>query len=235
MDSSLSIITYVKQLSPFYLTVAIGGGGLILSQWWRHIPGMWHARVILGLVYDFFFTPPLKSLTEARVTRGLNVQMYAMDWNLHMNNTIYFLDTDVVRIRYLGTLLGYQIGRAANAQVWDNHYLALGGASFNFIKEMRFGQRYKIEHKIVGIDRKWIYMQTRFIDDSKKGTVFAVGLSRIVFKVRKGPEAGKTVPPAEFLFEKCKHARPIEWVHEDKCTLGQFFDSLKEEGEKKDN
>lgn len=232
------VLKFVSELSPFYQALTLGGSALVLSQWWRAIPGCWHARVTFGLIYDYFFTPPLKSLIDARINAGLSVTHYAMDWNFHMNNTIYFLDTDVVRIRYIGTLLGFQIGRSGNARkVWSNHYLALGGASFNFLKEMRFGQRYKIEHKIVGIDKKWIYMRTRFIDDSSKskGTVFAVGMSRIVFKVKVGPEAGKTVPPAEFLFEKLKYERPASWVHEDKCTLGEFFDSLKDDGEKKDD
>lgn len=219
------------QLFPQVLVIS--GSVLIFSHWWRAIPGMWHLRCTFGLIWDCFFTPKLKTLTEARITRGLLVTMYAMDWNFHMNNTIYFLDTDVVRIRFLGTLLGFQIGNLKQARkVWSNHYLALGGASFNFLKEMRFGQRYSIEHKIVGIDKKWIYHRTRFLDEVR-GTVFAVGISRSVFKVKSGPEAGKTVPPSEFLFEKCNYARPSEWVHEDKNIMGNFFDTMKEEGETK--
>jgi hypothetical protein len=80
------------------------------------------------------------------------------------------------------------------------------------------------------------YSQARLVNrflDEVRGTVFAVGISRSVFKIKSGPEAGKTVPPSEFLFEKCNYARPSEWLHEDKNTMGNFFDTMKEEGETK--
>jgi acyl-CoA thioesterase FadM len=121
-----------------------------------------------------------------------------MDFNLHMNNAVYNAYTDISRIGWFTRLLH---GHAS----WyrKEGFIANGGLSFFFLREMRFMQAYELRTRAVGCDAKWVYLRHEYRDPGRKGTVFAVGMAKIVFKER----GGRTLVPADF-FRKLGFAIP---------------------------
>jgi hypothetical protein len=78
-----------------------------------------------------------------------------MDFNLHMNNAVYNAYTDISRIGWFTRLLH------GNASWYRKEgFIANGGLSFFFLREMRFMQPYELRTRAVGCDAKWVQVGT---------------------------------------------------------------------------
>lgn len=72
------------------------------------------------------------------------------------------------------------------------YYVAVGAVSFQFHKQIDMFEKFHIETSILAWDRKWLYLQSRFIGSD--GAVRTTALTKYVFKLGR-----KTTPPAEIL------------------------------------
>jgi hypothetical protein len=176
----------IKAMDP-WLAVYVVVGYLIFCEWYKVLPFSYHIRVILTLIRCRLFGKPLETVDGVTRWRG-RVCICEMDWNMHQNNSNYALEIDVQRYEWFIAFL------RRNSSVYPSVKIANGGVNHFFLKEMRYGQKYEIRTYAVGCDRKWLYLRTDFV--SPRGDkLFAVGISRIVFKEL----SGKTIAPVEIL------------------------------------
>lgn len=86
----------------------------------------------------------------------------------------------------------YGHGGAQDMNVWV-HY---AGVEYTFMKEIGPFQKFFLRTRIVGIERKWFFLENTFCSRTVKGEikVHAVGLEKYVVKER----TGKTVPARAF-------------------------------------
>jgi acyl-CoA thioesterase FadM len=155
-----------------------------LLQHWHVLPFTYHLRVLWSMVSTALFASRLRTLDDAVVTTH-TVGWGSMDWNMHMNNSCYALEIDIQRYRWFMRLLHGSYGRYFDGGI----AIANGGVTHYFLREMRWGQRYAITTRLVAADRKWMYLESRFTSLNGK-TLFAVGLSRIVFKGKPAKAVG---------------------------------------------
>lgn len=174
-----------------YFQIALGAlGFFFVLELARSLPGMYHVRVIILLIKHILsillkrkgFEEPSDAYESKHIVR-----LGDLDWNMHQNNAIYPLESDVSRYPYL---VNFIAGRKPLLfPMWNLGWkLALGGISSFFIKEMRWHQEYTIKTKCIGCDGKWLFLGIYFEQGEK---IFAVQVARIVFKER----SGKTLPP----------------------------------------
>ena len=177
---------------------------LVLSQFWKQVPLVYHARAIGHILWGYVSLVTghgMRRLSDATVTRH-RVTMGELDWNGHVNNSCYSLETDVARYSLLLRLFRDRRGLNAFRARWR---LANGGVSTFFLRELTLGQGvYSIASSVCGMDAKWLYIVSRFVSSSSSSsssggggappTLFAISICRVVFKA-KG--SSKTVPPAD--------------------------------------
>lgn len=174
-----------------YFQIALGAlGFFLLVEFAKTLPFAYHVRVISLLLWHTLsivlnkggFVEP----SDASKTKHI-VRLGDLDWNLHQNNSIYPLESDVSRYSFL---VGLIAGRNPFLfPLWNLGWkVALGGITSYFIKEMRWHQQYTITNKLIGCDAKWLFLGIYF---EHNGKIFAVQVARIVFKER----SGKTLPP----------------------------------------
>lgn len=160
----------------------------------------WHIRWLGSLLYYFFLrrfapsTEPDSLFAPIVMTRRCSPFEY--DVNGHKSNSTYFLDADVS--------VGELIPRLAS----ESFHLRRKGGRFSFprlgavggvfLKELKLFQQYRLSTRVVAWDAKWIYLTTKFSagKGEKKETIFAIVLSKVVFK-----QGRETVSPQE-VFEE---------------------------------
>jgi len=213
---------------------------LVLREWWKVLPFVYHLRCIAHIQFlRLRGWPPLPAADAPLVTRG-RVCVSDLDWNMHQNNSCYFLEADVSRYPWIVALLSGAPGHTSPAAA-ARFGLAMGGCDLFFKREMRFAQRWAMETRCVGFDAKWLYIRQTFFDEARArrgghvaggaaplpaDSVFARGLCRLVFKEKTGAEAGKTVPPAEVL-RFLRYDVPAGWGA-GTCVTGGLFAQLEE-------
>ena len=165
-------------------------------------PGFYHARCAAVYLFEIYWKRArgrIGPLDAPLVERGLRVRLCDLDFNLHVNHSVYALEADHARFRWYS--LWYS--NAASPAAFQRFGIAVGHVSTIFYKEMRWLLRYRTETRCVGFDGKWLFLETRFVSEPRPGaappTLHAVTLARICFKEKRGAERGRTVPPAEAL------------------------------------
>nr|POF11532.1 uncharacterized protein CFP56_44370 [Quercus suber] len=103
---------------------------------------------------------------------------YDTDYNLHKSNSTYFADLDIARAHYVGSLIrtglarlnrGDEQGLPASAkQAKGEYYVALGGVSCFFQRQIEPLQAFDVFTRILSWDRKWVYIVSHIV---KKGAV----------------------------------------------------------------
>ena len=152
-----------------------------------YIPCYYHSRVGLKILAGVFGSKRLSSLSQ-RVTSSERVWLPHVDFNIHQNNSVYYMLLDFSRMDiFLGLF----------RNIWDSRKVSIsnGGVSLYFLKELKPLQAYRIHTFIVDHDRKWMYLGHIF--ESGEGSrviTHAVGFTKVVFKER----SGKTIVPAAF-------------------------------------
>lgn len=185
----------------------------LLLEHRRNLPLLWHFRFATFVARHIFFGKRLNHLQAQVVTKD-RVTFADMDFNMHQNNAMYYAHLDWARAAWLCAVF------KDNLAVYRSIRFANGGVTVWFLREMRYGQRYKVETKLVSTDgAKWSYLESRFVDP-RKGSLFAVGLSRIVFKER----SGKTIVP-EDLFKRLGYGADLPIVQPGQAVVDQAASS----------
>ena len=163
--------------------------------WWLvggiavlNIPGlplMFHVRLVIAMVSAW--VSPKVDVLEG-VSLSMRVWISECDLNLHMNNASYFAVADLGRYA-----LAIGSGLAAHARA-HGMYLANGGVSLRFRRELKPLAAYTHVTRLHSIDHKWMYLEHRFEDPENPDRIHAIGYSRMVAK-----QGRTTVPPATLL------------------------------------
>ncbi|KAI3007682.1 hypothetical protein CBS147346_3019 [Aspergillus niger] len=148
-------------------------------------------------------------------TLTTRTSLWETDYNFHKSNSTYFSDLDISRtaivtrvytpgLALVSLELDHELrnGKDENAKVnaGKKVYVALGSTYTSFKREIGPLQRYRVLSRIVGWDRKWVYVLSAFVSipsgkkGKGKGKVFATAVSKYV--VKKG---WVTVPPERVL------------------------------------
>ncbi|GJN90200.1 hypothetical protein Rhopal_003199-T1 [Rhodotorula paludigena] len=168
---------------------------LILN--WDGFPGVWHLRIIWPFI-RFQWQVKLgkkwpnwrigKDEFEFRSTRQFRASFNSSDsFGYHLSNSEYSVCLDHVRGPFAVQLVGEAYGIVGMT-------FAIGGVSLDFRKEIPLLTKFEIENRLVGHDRKWLYIETVFrsLPHPKTGarTTYAIALSRFVIKHNR-----RTIPP----------------------------------------
>ncbi|VVT46383.1 uncharacterized protein SAPINGB_P001186 [Magnusiomyces paraingens] len=132
------------------------------------------------------------------------------DLNGHKSNSTYFTDLDLARSDLLLDIFrdSFLYYRARDGRY---PYVPLGSVACIFKREIKPYQKYVVRSRVLGWDRKWMFVVSRFEfapsnnnknnnnnnkgqNNEQRGKLAAVGLSKYVFKLGR-----KTLPPEEFL------------------------------------
>lgn len=242
LSSSLAWLTTATSLTSwrkwlFYGTSATAIAFLALESH-KCWPLSYTVRLFMLLFRCRFFPQKLFRLDVPIVIRG-RVWLSDLDYHGHVTNAQYALDADIYgRYPWISAVL-MNTGSPYRANGF------IGSAVFFFMREMRWGCRYRIETQAVGIDEKWIYTESRWYIESKNGLcgsgsksgaasgsltasaattstdpLAAVQLTRFVLKEGSGPLRGKTIPPRE-AFKDLGMEIPESFAKNGK--IGEFF------------
>ncbi|GAA5871841.1 hypothetical protein JCM16303_000895 [Sporobolomyces ruberrimus] len=156
----------------------------------QHFPGVWHARVIwpfirfqweakLGRVWKNWRIG-VEDVRKFKSSRTFRATPDSCDsFGLHLSNSEYAVTIDHVRGPHVIQMIGefYMLPKAT---------FALGSTAFDFKKEIPIMAKFVVENSLLGYDKKWLYIQTRFHSPPhpKTGvvTTYALVLSNVVMK-----------------------------------------------------
>lgn len=151
-------------------------------------------------------------------TIALRVWPNDLDPNIHVNNGRYLTLADLGRMHWFFRAGLYNVARKQKALP------VVGDAIAKFRRELRAFEKFTIDSRLIGWDRKWGFLEHRF---KRHGRVLGVVAIRGIFKGPEGP-----VEPAVFLAELARDqvSPPLpEWaVHFDRGSES-LSDQLREE------
>eukprot|EP01100_Stratorugosa_tubuloviscum_P007076 TRINITY_DN2981_c0_g1_i7.p1 TRINITY_DN2981_c0_g1~~TRINITY_DN2981_c0_g1_i7.p1 ORF type:complete len:247 (-),score=80.54 TRINITY_DN2981_c0_g1_i7:91-744(-) len=153
---------------------------------YRIIPFHYHLSTLFRIIKSFFLSKKI-NLFEGEILYR-RVWLGDLDYNFHMNNAHYSLQGDYGRTSLI-----------INSGLWNwarkkNIYVALGGSYFWFIKSLKPFQKFTIETRVAGWDKKWIYFV--IVIRCMKKEIYSIGLSKMVAK--KGRQ---TIEPTQAFSE----------------------------------
>eukprot|EP01006_Ploeotia_vitrea_P021266 TRINITY_DN53621_c0_g1_i1.p2 TRINITY_DN53621_c0_g1~~TRINITY_DN53621_c0_g1_i1.p2 ORF type:complete len:205 (+),score=74.92 TRINITY_DN53621_c0_g1_i1:138-752(+) len=159
--------------------VAVGVG--------KDLPFGYCLRTLFYGVYDTYFSGLRCNLLGEGFVSEHWVWPSDLDYNMHMNNSVYFREADYARTR-----------AAVTTGIWKfirklGYRMANGGATMHFRREMRLFQRYSLSCRLQCFDKKWMAFEHAY-KNPEDGSYFANGFVRLVVK-----DGRRTVPPAEIL------------------------------------
>ncbi|KAF2716426.1 4HBT like protein [Polychaeton citri CBS 116435] len=146
----------------------------------KNLPFIWHYRVFKGIIYQIQLNKAEqkpKHLFSPLITSSYN-SLYDSDYNFHKSNSTYFADLDVARAHTVACIVktglkrlnrGDEIGMPNDtASAGGKYYVALGGVSCTFHRQIEPLQRYDIYTRVLSWDRKWLYLVSHIV---KKGAI----------------------------------------------------------------
>jgi acyl-CoA thioesterase FadM len=156
----------------------------LLAHFAKVLPISYHVRVLALLAWHIaallvrgrgLARPGDHVLTSPNI-----VTLCDLDYNMHVNNSVYPLEMDYARLPWLVDFVGGHRPRLFPlfTQGWR---IANGAVSTYFYTEMKLHQAFTIRTRLGGCDRKWFYLIATFVS-LDGGQVFASSVSRIVFK-----------------------------------------------------
>lgn len=162
------------------------------------LPGVWHARIMSPFILYQWLIKLGKKYPNWRVgkdefdystKRTFRATPNSSDtFGFHLSNSSFAVCLDHVRGPFAFQVVGAAYGI-------DGMTFALGGTSFDYAKEVPIWSKFEVETRLLGYDKKWLYIQTTFQSprpNPKTGerTVYCRTLSRVVIKHRR-----RTVSP----------------------------------------
>ncbi|GAA6010659.1 hypothetical protein JCM11491_003014 [Sporobolomyces phaffii] len=163
---------------------------LLLAVNVQKFPGVWHLRIMwpfikfqwevkLGRVWKNWRIG-VEDVQKFKSSRSFRATPDSCDsFGLHLSNSEYAVTVDHVRGPFAIQLVGefFMIPDAT---------FALGATAFEFKKEIPLMAKFVVENSLLGYDKKWLYIQTRFHSPPhpKTGavTTYALVLSHLVMK-----------------------------------------------------
>ncbi|EME86538.1 uncharacterized protein MYCFIDRAFT_162130 [Pseudocercospora fijiensis CIRAD86] len=146
----------------------------------KNLPGLWHVRVLRGIIYQIYFQKraiPPKYAFAPMITQSYNT-LYDTDYNLHKSNSTYFADLDVARAHYVGAIIRTGLARLnagdqeglpkSNIEAKGKYVVALGAVSCFFQRQIEPLQRFEVYTRVLSWDRKWLYIVSHIV---KKGSI----------------------------------------------------------------
>jgi len=152
---------------------------------------------LIGVGFGMFAKPEVDLLSTTRIS--LRVWPNDLDVNLHVNNGRYLALADIGRIHWFARTGLLKIARQHNA--WP----VIGDAVAKFRHDLRAFQAFEIHTRLIGWDRKWGFLEHRFVRYDRVVGVVAI---RGVFRGPAGP-----VDP-EILLAGVAHTAPSPTVPE---------------------
>lgn len=127
---------------------------------------------------------------------SLRVWPNDLDVNFHVNNGRYLALADIGRIHWLMLTGALGVARRQNA------FPVVGDAVAKFRRDLKAFQTVEIQSRLIGWDRKWVFIEHRFVRDHRVIGVVAI---RGLFKGPDGPidpgalltGLGRAAPSAE--------------------------------------
>ncbi|WAF83874.1 thioesterase family protein [Metapseudomonas otitidis] len=110
-----------------------------------------------------------------------------LDFNRHVNNGRYFTLADVGRMDFVLRSGAFRVALRHRALP------VVGDIWGKFRRELRLFEAFEVHTRLLGWDKKWTFMEHRFVKD---GRVLGVVIMRGLFRSPKGP-----VAPGEFVQE----------------------------------
>ncbi|KAI5776403.1 hypothetical protein EDC01DRAFT_682687 [Geopyxis carbonaria] len=161
----------------------------------KSIPLTWHFRFYRSLTQHFLLRRralPAPSHLFSPITTSSRAPPLECDVNGHKSNSTYFSDLDIARTHLVCHLTkrAFALRREAGQPVM---YVALAGVVALFRKELKPLQRYEISSRVLGWDRKWVWVVSHFVapeggERERAGPraggrrVYASALTKYVFK-----------------------------------------------------
>jgi len=134
-----------------------------------------YLRLIKVFLFSFFTRGSVDILSET--TLHFRVWPNDLDPFMHMNNGRYLTVMDLGRVHFmLRTGMFFDITRRG----WRP---LLGSAEIQYIRQLDPFTKYELITKIKCWDRKWVYLEQRFVADGKTA---AIGLVRGLFRGKNG-------------------------------------------------
>jgi hypothetical protein len=137
-------------------------------------------RFFRAFVYQLYLQPtpiPPHALFQPIIT-STRTTLLETDYNMHKSNSTYFSDMDISRTHLFTAIIrngirkNSRLGGASKSSVSvagategtrGKHYIALGGISCLFKKEILPYQKYEIWTRLLCWDRKWFYLVTHLV------------------------------------------------------------------------
>ena len=233
--TSLSWLTSRIGVSPsklLYYGTSLSVVVFVGAETYKCLPLSYSIRLFALLFRQRFFPRKLFKLDVPIVKRS-RVRLSDLDYHGHVNNAQYALDADLyARYPWISAVL-MNTGTPYRGNAF------IGGTVYFFMREMRWGCRYRIETQAVACDKKWVYTESRwYVENTRSGKasgsinaadrdtnrsadpLAAVQLTRFVLKEGSGPLRGKTIPPRE-AFKDLGMAVPDSF--EENSKIGDLF------------
>jgi len=163
--------------------------------------------------FGAIFEPKVDLLATTRV--HFRVWPNDLDFNVHVNNGRYLALADISRIHWFMRTGVLGVARQQKA------FPIIGDAIAKFRHDLRIFQSFEIQTRLIGWDRKWGFIEHRFV---RRDRVIGVVAIRGVFKAPGGP-----VDPA-VLLAGVAHTAPSpelpEWAnrfHQGGELLGELL------------
>jgi acyl-CoA thioesterase FadM len=171
---------------------------------------------LIRVGFGLLGAPRVDMLATTRVS--LRVWPNDLDVNLHVNNGRYLALADIGRIHWFMMTGALAVARRQNA------FPVVGDAIAKFRRDLKVFQRFEIHTRLLGWDRKWGFIEHRFVRNQRVLGVVAV---RGVFKGPKGP-----VDPGVLLAELA-HSSPSPelpgWATDFQQSCELMSECLREE------
>ncbi|KAI5812687.1 HotDog domain-containing protein [Pyronema omphalodes] len=199
--SAVSLLTNSIMPAVWTTTKAIAVVLLLINI--KTLPLTWHFRFYRSLIYHFFVRrriTPAPAHLFSPITTTSRASTYECDLNGHKSNSTYFSDLDIARTHLVCHLTksSFKARRLRGDPVM---YVALAGVTALFRREIPPFKKYEISSRVLGWDRKWVFVSSHFVSlekNKKTGekTIYASCLSKYVFK------SGRMTVPPEVVFQE---------------------------------
>ena len=140
---------------------------------WKTLPLVYHGR-IAALIAGRVLRPRRLPSVGAPVVWRDRVLLCDMDYNMHQNNSLYYLVADFARTELILALYAGDLGAYRRQRF---HHAA---TCLYFLRELRFLDAYTVRARLVSVDdKKWGYVLLEYINDAT-GVLHCIGLTRFV-------------------------------------------------------
>ncbi|GAA5957012.1 hypothetical protein JCM8115_003931 [Rhodotorula mucilaginosa] len=153
------------------------------------LPGVWHARIMWPFIAFQWQVRLGKKWPNWRIgkdefdfttKREFRASFNSSDtFGYHLSNSSFAVCLDHVRGPFAVQLVGEAYGI-------DGMTFALGGTAFDYLKEIPVMSKFEVENRLLGYDRKWLYVSTTFQSRPHPRTgerkIYCKTLSRVVIK-----------------------------------------------------